>query len=184
MFAPALILCSLHHLSNWKAELKLLVAQAQSDAESSETVQSLAPGAQLVATEDLSFADTTLPKAQARTTTIIGQKGPPQGGRNKFIFHVDFDAFFVACGLATRPHLRGKPVVVCHSQGNQGSHSDDRNQDADERGKGSTSEIASCSYEARAKGVKNGMSLGQARKLCPEVQTLPYVTDSILPCSH
>lgn len=168
----------LHHLSNWKAELKLLVAQAQSAAESSETVNSLAPGAKPLVPDDLSFSDTTLPKAQTRTTTtIIGHgKGYPRAGdADKVYFHVDFDAFFVSCGLATRPHLRGKPVVVCHSQGNQGSRTDDRNQDAVDRGKGSTSEIASCSYEARAKGVKNGMSLGQARKLCPEVQTIPYV---------
>lgn len=166
----------LHHLSNWKAELKLLVAQAQSAAESSETVHTLAPGAKPLRTDDLSFTDTTLPKAQTRsTTTIIGHaKGSNAGDAEKIFFHVDFDAFFVSCGLATRPHLRGKPVVVCHSQGNQGSRTDDRNQDAVERGKGSTSEIASCSYEARAKGVKNGMSLGQARKLCPEVQTIPY----------
>ena len=31
----------------------------------------------------------------------------------------------------------------------------------------SMSEIASCSYEARAKGVKNGMFMGSALKLCP-----------------
>ncbi len=31
------------------------------------------------------------------------------------------------------------------------------------------SEIASCSYEARAKGVKNGMFMGSALKLCPEL---------------
>jgi DNA repair protein REV1 len=162
-------------LSNWKAELKLLVAQAQSAAESTETVHSLAPGAKPIRTDDLSFTDTTLPKAQTRTTTIIGHgKGYSHAGdADKIYFHVDFDAFFVSCGLATRPQLRGKPVVVCHSQGNQGSRADDRNQDAEDRGKGSTSEIASCSYEARAKGVKNGMSLGQARKLCPEVQTIP-----------
>ena len=33
----------------------------------------------------------------------------------------------------------------------------------------SMSEIASCSYEARAKGVKNGMFMGSALKLCPEL---------------
>ena len=38
----------------------------------------------------------------------------------------------------------------------------------------STSEIASASYEARAKGVKNGMSLGRARTLVGnELQTIP-----------
>lgn len=39
---------------------------------------------------------------------------------------------------------------------------------------GSMSEIASCSYEARAKGVANGMFMGAALKLCPNLQTIPY----------
>ncbi|KPJ12153.1 DNA repair protein REV1 [Papilio machaon] len=39
---------------------------------------------------------------------------------------------------------------------------------------GSLSEIASCSYEARAKGIKNGMFMGPALKLCPNLQTIPY----------
>ena len=42
----------------------------------------------------------------------------------------------------------------------------------------SMSEIASCSYEARAKGVKNGMFMGAALKLCPELQTIPYDFES------
>ncbi|XP_013145434.1 PREDICTED: DNA repair protein REV1 [Papilio polytes] len=39
---------------------------------------------------------------------------------------------------------------------------------------GSLSEIASCSYEARAKGIKNGMFMGPALKLCPNLKTIPY----------
>ncbi|KAF0307170.1 DNA repair protein REV1 [Amphibalanus amphitrite] len=39
---------------------------------------------------------------------------------------------------------------------------------------GSMAEIASCSYEARAAGVKNGMFMGAALKLCPDLQTIPY----------
>ncbi|KAJ8719750.1 hypothetical protein PYW08_011925 [Mythimna loreyi] len=39
---------------------------------------------------------------------------------------------------------------------------------------GSMSEIASCSYEARAKGVGNGMFMGSALRLCPDLQTIPY----------
>ena len=39
---------------------------------------------------------------------------------------------------------------------------------------GSTSEIASCSYEARSLGVKNGMWLGRARQLCPNIVCVPY----------
>ncbi|KAF9420789.1 hypothetical protein HW555_003137 [Spodoptera exigua] len=42
---------------------------------------------------------------------------------------------------------------------------------------GSMSEIASCSYEARAKGIKNGMFMGAALRLCPDLQTIPYDFD-------
>lgn len=38
----------------------------------------------------------------------------------------------------------------------------------------SLSEISSASYEARAKGIRNGMFMGQALKLCPELKTIPY----------
>lgn len=42
---------------------------------------------------------------------------------------------------------------------------------------GSMSEIASCSYEARDKGISNGMFMGAALKLCPNLQTIPYDFD-------
>jgi DNA repair protein REV1 len=144
---------SLHHLSTWKAELKVLTAQAQAQAESNDLIETLAPGA--VETTSLSFADSILPRTECRRLS-----GPGGATMHKVIMHVDFDAFFVSCGIASRPELKGKPVAVCHSQSRGG-------------GAASTSEIASCSYEARAKGVRNGMSLGQARKLCPEIQTIP-----------
>ncbi|XP_069034986.1 DNA repair protein REV1 isoform X2 [Lepisosteus oculatus] len=38
----------------------------------------------------------------------------------------------------------------------------------------SMAEIASCSYEARQAGVKNGMFFGQAKQLCPGLQAVPY----------
>jgi len=38
----------------------------------------------------------------------------------------------------------------------------------------SMSEIASCSYEARKVGVKNGMFVGAALKLSPNLHTIPY----------
>lgn len=113
----------LHHLSTWKAELRVLVAEARSSV--------------------------------VRAPTVLA---PP--GEERVILHVDFDAFFVNVGLVTRPHLRGRPVVVCHSS---------------RGGRDSTSEIASASYEARAFGVRNGMSLGRATQLVgPEIETIPY----------
>jgi DNA repair protein REV1 len=145
----------LHHLSTWKAELRVLVAAAQRQSEE----QSLTtPSIQTSIPSNLSLATSVLP----RTAQIIATPGV------RTIFHVDFDCFFVSCGLATRPHLKGKPTVVCHSQAG--------------RAASSTSEIASASYEARAKGVKNGISLGKARTLVgDELQTIPSV---LLPSKH
>ncbi|WVQ99404.1 hypothetical protein IAU59_006537 [Kwoniella sp. CBS 9459] len=141
----------LHHLSTWKAELKVLVADAQ---RRSEELSLTAPSNATVS--HLSLANSTLP-----VTRMNNAADGRNGNGEKVIFHVDFDCFFVSCGLATRPHLKGKPTVVCHSQAGKGASS--------------TSEIASCSYEARAKGVKNGMSLGRARTLVgDELQTIPY----------
>ncbi|XP_075282914.1 DNA repair protein REV1 isoform X3 [Opisthocomus hoazin] len=39
-------------------------------------------------------------------------------------------------------------------------------------------EIASCSYEARQVGIKNGMFFGQAKKLCPNLQAVSYDFDA------
>lgn len=98
--------------------------------------------------------------AEARNSVQQAPTVLPLDGSDRIIFHVDFDAFFVSVGLAKRPDLRGRPVVVCHSSGG---------------GRASTSEIASASYEARKMGVKNGMSLGRARQLCgDDLATIPY----------
>ena len=80
----------------------------------------------------------------------------------KTIMHVDMDCFFVSVSLRKYPDFRGKPVGVAHAKGNKSD------------GTESWSEIASCSYEARKCGVKNGMFVGPAKKLCPDLQILPY----------
>ncbi|XP_015925771.2 DNA repair protein REV1 [Parasteatoda tepidariorum] len=43
---------------------------------------------------------------------------------------------------------------------------------------GSLSEIASCSYEARKAGLRNGMFLGEALRLCPNLKTISYDFES------
>jgi len=77
----------------------------------------------------------------------------------KVLMHIDLDCFFVSVGLLSRPHLIGLPVVVTHST--KGS--------AD-----SKADIASASYEARSRGVRNGMWVGEAKTLCPELNVIPY----------
>ncbi|SAM83093.1 related to DNA repair protein MUS-42 [Ustilago bromivora] len=96
-------------------------------------------------------------------------------GVQRVIMHIDFDSFFVAVGLKKRPDLQDKPVVVCHGTGFglPTAKPGDENRPVDNQSS-STSEIASCSYKAREFGIRNGMSLGQAKRLCPQVETIPY----------
>ncbi|KAJ3115460.1 deoxycytidyl transferase [Phlyctochytrium bullatum] len=94
---------------------------------------------------------------------------PPKPNQLRTIFHVDMDCFFASVAIRDRPHLRMRPVAVCHSAG-LGS-------------KASTSEIASCNYIARGFGCRNGMLLGRARELCPDLVVVPYEFDKYDACS-
>ena len=76
-------------------------------------------------------------------------------GTRRYILHVDFDSFFAAVSLKKFPHLIEEPVVVAH-------------------GNGAGAEIASCNYPARRFGIKNGMWMKHAQKLCPKLNVLPY----------
>lgn len=95
--------------------------------------------------------------------------------QGSIIMHIDMDCFFVSVGLRDRPELRGLPVAVTHAKGNKNSASTDNKQTINKNEEqGSLSEVASCSYEARKVGVRNGMFLGEALKLCPNLKTIPY----------
>lgn len=131
----------LHHLSTWKSELKSLVLEAQERAEAGE-------GEGLVGVVESEVLDIDEVGVSMKGAELV-MRSPTKGkGKEKavdrVVMHCDFDCFFVSAGLVSRPQLKGKPVVVCHSQGAQG-------------GLSSTSEIASASYEARSFGIKNGM---------------------------
>ncbi|KAF6240141.1 hypothetical protein HO173_001751 [Letharia columbiana] len=76
-------------------------------------------------------------------------------GARRYILHVDFDSFFAAVSLKQFPQYVDRPVVIAH-------------------GGGSGSEIASCNYPARRFGVKNGMWMKHAQKMCPDLKVLPY----------
>lgn len=77
----------------------------------------------------------------------------PKNGR--VILHVDMNSFYASVEMAYNPSLKGKPLAVA---GNP----------EERRGI-----IVTCSYEARAKGVKTTMPLWEAKKLCPELIVLP-----------
>lgn len=135
----------LHHLSTWKAELKGLVAEALVRAERSGAA---AGNGEWIAEEVVTGQGADGVSMKGAELVMRSPKGKGKAkvveAEDRVIMHCDFDSFFVSAGLVDRPQFRGKPVVVCHSQGAQG-------------GGASTSEIASSSYEARELGIKNGM---------------------------
>jgi len=69
------------------------------------------------------------------------------------IIHVDMNAFFASIEQRDFPQLRGQPIAV--TNGERGSC------------------IITSSYEARAFGIKTGMRLPEARKLCPHIIQRP-----------
>ncbi|QQG38187.1 MAG: DNA polymerase IV [Candidatus Kaiserbacteria bacterium] len=75
------------------------------------------------------------------------------------ILHIDGDSFFASCEVARNPKLRGKPVITGKERGI----------------------VSACTYEAKRRGVKRGVSLSEALKACPDAIVLPsdYETYSL-----
>ena len=72
---------------------------------------------------------------------------------HRTILHIDMNAFFAAVEQQSNPALRGRPVAVVGSE--------------------SRTVILTASYEARAFGVKTGCTVGEARRLCPQLTLVP-----------
>ena len=65
------------------------------------------------------------------------------------IIHVDMDAFYAAVEALDNPELRGKPLIIGALPHERGV-------------------VSTCSYEARAFGVRSAMSIKDAYRLCPQ----------------
>uniref|UniRef100_A0AAR2K883 DNA repair protein REV1 n=1 Tax=Pygocentrus nattereri TaxID=42514 RepID=A0AAR2K883_PYGNA len=173
-----------HHISTWRNEFSEYVNTLQSRRRA-------ARGTVLSGKEKLK-------KLKANHYRVCSKL------RQSCILHVDMDCFFVSVGIRHRPELIGKPVAVTSNRGRgivaqrpganpqlemqyfqkkRNQHrmsSSPEDEEACSNGVEqaqaalSMAEIASCSYEARQAGVRNGMFFGQAKQLCPELQSVPY----------
>ena len=77
--------------------------------------------------------------------------------KRRLIIHVDMDHFFTAAEEKRRPELKGKPLVV-GADPKEG------------RGRGV---VSTANYEAREFGIRSGMPISRAWKLCPQAVYLP-----------
>ena len=71
----------------------------------------------------------------------------------KVIVHIDLNAFFVRAEEIKNPELIGKAVAIGHN--------------------GRAGIVSTCSYKAREYGVRSGMPMNQAVKLCPNLLIIP-----------
>jgi DNA polymerase IV (DinB-like DNA polymerase) len=77
--------------------------------------------------------------------------------KKRIIFHLDMDHFFTAVEERAHPEFKGKPVIV----------------GADPKGGKGRGVVSTCNYEARKFGVRSGMPISKAWRLCPEAVYLP-----------
>lgn len=76
-----------------------------------------------------------------------------QSEHQRWIMHVDMDAFYASVEILDNPDLKGLPVIV--------------------GGRSARGVVSTCSYEARKFGVHSAMPLFEARRLCPHGVYLP-----------
>lgn len=77
--------------------------------------------------------------------------------KTRIIFHLDMDHFYTAVEEREHPEYKGKPVIV----------------GADPKGGAGRGVVSTSNYEARRAGIRSGLPISRAWRLCPEAIYLP-----------
>ena len=83
----------------------------------------------------------------------LAENNPYKDFWERAIILVDMNAFFASIEQMDNPEFQGRPVGI--TNGRRGTC------------------IITCSYEARARGIKTGMRLREARRICPDFIQVP-----------
>ena len=87
--------------------------------------------------------------------------------------HIDFNSYFASVEQQANPHLRGKPIGVTG-----GDKQSLRLPDGSLRIKRTV--LGAASIEAKKFGVKTGMQIWEAKRLCPQIIIVPGNSDKYL----
>ncbi len=111
---------------------------------------------------------------------IIKYKKQNRNKKLRHIIHIDMDCYFVSITTRNKPELQTKPYVVGDS--NQSKEYQNKNKSSN-----LLQNIQPPKYHqqiARKFGIKTGMVLGKALKLCPNVIVLQYKLDDYVTISE
>ena len=111
-------------------------------------------------------------KQRIKPTKKAGCSSPSKVGAHKFVLLVDMDCFFASVVLRKYPQYKDKPVAVGHCHIVRSGSTEEVS--AGNTQKNSSSELSTCNYIARNRGVRKGMFLGDAIVQCPDLVVLPY----------
>ena len=110
-------------------------------------------------------------KQRIKPTKKAGCSSPSKGA-HRFVLLVDMDCFFASVVLRKYPQYKNKPVAVGHCHIARSGSAEEVS--AGKTQKNSSSELSTCNYIARNRGVRKGMFLGDAIVQCPDLVVLPY----------